>query len=227
MNNKTFIILHCTAVILLVSWFFPPTRAAWDLIDQSLFYFLNGSLDSSPTVQAFWALANHKITDIVSAILMGIIFLVCVKSYHKKVVPILLYSFCVIVGTALITKFFAEPAFAELIGKRISPSLTLEPVTFLSQNIDWISVKDGSKDSFPGDHTAVLAVWAGLLISFTGRKMAWVAIPYVVLFSLPRLVSGAHWATDDLVGSVSIACIVLAWSRYFQPVKQSLKTIGI
>lgn len=225
MYNKTFIILHCAAFVLLTSWLFPPTRAAWECIDQSLFYFLNGSLDSSSAAQAFWALANHKITDIISAVLMGAIFLICVKAYHTQILPILYYSFCIIVGTALITKFLAEPTFAALIGKRISPSLTLNPVIFLSQKIDWITVKDTSRDSFPGDHTAVLAVWAGLLISFTGRKIAWIAIPYVILLSLPRLVSGAHWATDDLVGSVSIACIILAWSRYFHPEKQALNTI--
>ena len=36
----------------------------------------------------------------------------------------------------------------------------------------------------------------------------------VVFFSLPRLIAGAHWLSDILVGGVSIALVTLAFGLY-------------
>jgi membrane-associated phospholipid phosphatase len=36
----------------------------------------------------------------------------------------------------------------------------------------------------------------------------------VIFFSLPRLIAGAHWLSDILVGGVSIALIALAFGLY-------------
>jgi len=32
-----------------------------------------------------------------------------------------------------------------------------------------------------------------------------------LVFSLPRIMSGAHWFTDVAVGSISIVLVVLSW----------------
>lgn len=38
-----------------------------------------------------------------------------------------------------------------------------------------------------------------------------VAVAVMIVFSLPRIMSDAHWMTDVVVGAGSIACVVLSW----------------
>ncbi|HEV7623821.1 MAG TPA: phosphatase PAP2 family protein [Amnibacterium sp.] len=71
--------------------------------------------------------------------------------------------------------------------------------------------------SFPSGHTAnaaVLATVAGLLLR---RRWAWIAGGgYVALVAASRVVLGAHWLTDTVIGAVEGASVTLlvwaAWS---------------
>lgn len=228
MNRKLFNLFHLLAALLVVSWLLPLTRNLWDRLDESTFFFLNGSLIDNPHSQAFWAVANHRIVDILSAFCMAGLFLFYVLKGPKNTLNQRVYEFIissvVIVSSALFIKMVIGPLISDMGINRLSPSLELKPVVRISDTVDWISVKETSRHSFPGDHAAVLFIWAGLLAFVGGWRYLLIVVPYCILFSLPRLVSGAHWLTDDLVGSLSIALIILSWaflllSRFKKPVE--------
>ena len=103
-----------------------------------------------------------------------------------------------------------------------SPSLVLSPANRLSELAPHIPAKDGTSNSFPGDHGTIVLCWLGLFILSSRRPLAIGAVALLsVLFMLPRLVAGAHWLSDNLVGSLSITILTLSWC-YCTPLLQWL-----
>jgi membrane-associated phospholipid phosphatase len=90
---------------------------------------------------------------------------------------------------------------------RHSPSLVLQPAYRLSELVPEINPKDSSKHSFPGDHALVLFMVSICIWFFAGRERGMLAIGISSLEVFPRLVGGAHWLTDILVGALSTALI--------------------
>jgi membrane-associated phospholipid phosphatase len=46
---------------------------------------------------------------------------------------------------------------------------------------------------------------------YGGRRFGLVCLFMTVIFSLPRLIGGAHWLTDDLVGGGFITLLAMSW----------------
>jgi membrane-associated phospholipid phosphatase len=74
-----------------------------------------------------------------------------------------------------------------------------------------IPAKDASKDSFPGDHGMMLIIFACFIWRYFGFSRFLIATAIVVIFSLPRIMAGAHWFTDVAVGSMSVVLVGLSW----------------
>ena len=49
---------------------------------------------------------------------------------------------------------------------------------------------------------------------FAKPKYRLAIVGITILFSLPRLIGGAHWFSDDLVGGVFLALFSVAWVCY-------------
>ena len=94
---------------------------------------------------------------------------------------------------------------------RHSPSLELEPVHRITLLVPDVDTKDSSKDSFPGEHTMTLSVWVFLFWYFAGWRFGLVALSFGIIFSIPRLVAGAHWLTDDIIGGIGVAGLASCW----------------
>jgi membrane-associated phospholipid phosphatase len=94
---------------------------------------------------------------------------------------------------------------------RDSPSIVVQPCIRLSDEVRWMSVKDDSHSSFPGDHATTLILFAACTTFFAGRRLGLYAILYAALRTLPRLVAGAHWFSDVAVGGGTIVLTTLAW----------------
>jgi len=90
---------------------------------------------------------------------------------------------------------------------RSSPTLEDTGAFRLSHVIEWTKVKDHSRRSFPSDHAVTAILFTCLSFHLLGRKIGFISIPYAIFFCLPRLIAGAHWITDIVIGSVSIALI--------------------
>jgi membrane-associated phospholipid phosphatase len=194
------------SVTLLTSWFIDPTRSYWRALDEKIFWILNDSLDCCGAWQGFWAVANSRLGDMVAALGMIGIYLHFMlrqgRTARDRFVAVgIMLTVLVIIG--------------DQIGKAIplhrkSGTMVHDSALRLSELVSWIPTKDISGDSFPGDHATVLLICAGVITYYLPRAYAVAAWLLAVAFMFPRLVSGAHWFTDDFVGSAAVAAFVLS-----------------
>lgn len=84
------------------------------------------------------------------------------------------------------------------------------PVLRVSELTGW-PAKDWSSTSFPGDHGMMLLIFTFYMLRYFGKRAFAASLLVVIVFSMPRIMSGAHWLTDVVVGSGSICSIVLSW----------------
>lgn len=210
------IVFQGLALLLLASWWFEGsyTRLAWDQLDRAVFYALNGSLAEGELWQRFWAIANHRAFDLSSAILIMFLYALFALEEQGKYLTERIAVFMLVFIFTLLMIEISNVSLEEL--HRKSPSLMLEPVYRLSELVPDINAKDSSGSSFPGDHAAVLMMWAGYLWFLAGARYGLVALIITILFSMPRVVGGAHWFTDDFIGSGVVALTGLGW-LFFTP----------
>jgi len=183
-----------------------PTRSLWLLLDDRVFFALNRSLADHEGWQIFWALTNNRAFDTVSAICVSALFLHygygAGRESAVRITSIYLMAIVLVIAGIQIGK--ALPV------DRLSPTLLHAGSLRLSELVTWIPTKDASGDCFPGDHATALLVCAGLISFYFPRSYAVTAWAIAIAFSVPRIVGGAHWLSDDLVGAVAIAGVVLS-----------------
>lgn len=225
------IVCHLAAALLYGSWYFNQERVSnehysrilqysddapiqlWKELDYAAFKTLNGSLKDRPATQKFWALTNHRAFDLVQMSLVALLYTVFVlrgnsrEEKLKRVQAGFYMAACIIIGLQIFhfTLFFFN---------RFSPTMIpLEGAVRLSQmeGITW-SVKDISARCFPGDHSTFLFLIAIFVFYNAGWRYGSVALILAILGVLPRLVGGAHWFTDVVVGGGAISLVVASWS---------------
>lgn len=205
------VVMNFIAVLWLASWWFPELgiRYYWDQLDLAAFYFLNGMLADSPVSQVFWAVTNYRAFDLVPALFLGLVFFNWAISDGQKHLArrIGLFFFLFIYSVVILE---LSKLTLDWIN-RSSPSNDIKPVFRLSELVPGINAKDSSGQSFPGDHATVLILWSGYFFLFTNVKRGLLVLLAAMFFVLPRLVAGAHWLTDILIGSGAVALIGLAW----------------
>ena len=202
------------ALLLLASWWFKDstTRLLWDQLDQLVFFSLNGSLAEGESWQRFWAIANNRAFDLVSAILVMLLYARFSLAEGGKYLAERIAAFILVFLFTLLMIEISNGTLEEL--SRKSPSLILEPVYRLTELVPDITAKDFSASSFPGDHASVLMLWTGYFWLLAGARYGLIVLLIAVLFSMPRVVAGAHWFTDDVVGSGFVALTGLGWLFY-------------
>ncbi|MET0049191.1 MAG: phosphatase PAP2 family protein [Sedimenticola sp.] len=221
-----FFLCNIAAVALYGSWLYEPTRELWDLLDNQVFYALNGSLEWGETWQRFWASANHRNTDIVIAIAMILFFMhFALTGGHRLILERVVLFFFMSAMILATQEGLIDLYQAVIDVTRESPSLVLEPVYRLSLLVPDIKAKDASGSCFPGDHGTVIFIWLAFVWVFAGWKHRIVALVMTVLILLPRLVSGGHWITDNLVGSGTLVLLMMAW-LVFSPVGFAVRWLG-
>ena len=188
---------------LLLSWFTTPVRPVWDALDVRVFFALNGTLESGDIWRWCWAAANTRLFDLVTALSFAAVYATFVfrggwtHAATRVAGGIFLLAFTVFtldVSSNYVYTF-----------DRDSPSLVLEPAYRISDMIAAIKVKDTSGSSFPGDHGTAVLLFTIFIWFLCGRRYGLVAAAIAFVAVWPRMVGGAHWVTDLLVGSVSIA----------------------
>ncbi|MCW8890611.1 MAG: phosphatase PAP2 family protein [Sedimenticola sp.] len=195
------------ALLLMLSWLFEPTRSLWLALDEQLFWAMNRSLSWGEMWQRFWAIANNRLFDLVAAVAMLMLFahqaLIGDRSRIKHYIAVGILMFLTLLVMLLISK--------ELPIVRPSATAVFTEALRLTQLVPDIATKDISSDSFPGDHGLVLLLCAGFALIYLPRVHGVLALLFMVLFTLPRLMSGAHWVTDEIVGAVSLGLVALSW----------------
>ena len=231
---KLLLLCHVIAVLLFVSLFWPVTKGCWEVVDIAFFKAINGTLEASPRWQMFWALANHKLADWVEDLCVLGFFIAYVRSAHKslRLRKIAELIFCVLFIAAIIY-FVNQKLFRENLNiPRLSPTLVVEDCVRLSQEIPWMKIKDSSSKSFPGDHGTTAVLFAASFFYLARWRLGLFACLYAVFLCMPRLITGAHWLSDVIVGSGSITLFFLGlafctplFNRFSQGCEHLLKTM--
>lgn len=216
---RSLVAFHLVALLVLASWLWPATRAAWDAIDLAVFRMLNAPLATSAAWAHAWAIGNMRATDLAVALAMLALLIRGDLIFAAAQVRHALYAFLAMLLLLLLIR--AVP-FAELVSsmrwQRASPSLTVDGAVRLTELFSsWQGlrhIKDSSGRSFPGDHASVLMLWALFLTPFARGWRRWLVWVLALLFAMPRLVAGAHWLSDVLVGGTFIALATTGWSLF-------------
>ena len=209
---------HIAALLLLASWVWTPSRALWDQFDLQFFDLLNQPLHDAGLWAKTWAIGSMRPVDMGVGVLMLAVMLKADLVFSGAQVRKALYAFL----ATLIVMLLFRVGFAELVKlmgwQRPSASLVVEGAARLTELFPgweerW-DMKDSATRSFPGDHASVLLIWA-MFMSFFARNWRLLLIWVMALvFMLPRLVAGAHWGSDALVGGVFLALLGLAWACF-------------
>ncbi|WP_084609653.1 phosphatase PAP2 family protein [Sedimenticola selenatireducens] len=206
--HKTPLILaNLLALLLMLSWLVEPTRGLWQALDEQLFWAMNRSLDWSEGWRRLWAVANNRAFDLVAAVAMLLLFahqaLLRDRKRLQHYIAVGLMMFITLLLMLAISK--------ELPIERPSATAQFPEALRLTQLVPDIPTKDYSSDSFPGDHGLVLLLCAGFAVAYLPRIHGLLALLFMVIFTMPRLMSGAHWVTDEIVGALSLGLITLSW----------------
>ncbi len=211
------VIAHGVSFLLLISYIVPWSKAIWRRADEVVFFWLNSSLSGDGIWEHLWGWANTRYADIVVFFMIGLCLIYPLCSHRKEKMQSVFYT-CVAMMLILLG---AEEVFHYMAnGMQIggpSPTLVFSEAVRLSELLPNVPLKDASDRSFPSDHATVLLAWVGFVLINNRRRIGWLIACGSLLLIMPRLVSGAHWLSDMLVGGLVIVLPILAWT-YFSPV---------
>lgn len=218
-RGRGLVACNLAALLVLASWRWPPAHLLWDGLDAAAFQLLNAPLASNAAWAKLWGVCNMRPVDLAFGLIMLAILIKGNFIFAAARVRPALYAFLAVLALLLLIRVGPLNELVKAMHwQRASPSLTVEgavrlTVLFPDWERDW-HMKDSSGRSFPGDHASVLLLWA-IFLSFAARGWRrWLVWGLALLFMLPRLVSGAHWLSDDLVGGVFLALIAAGWGFY-------------
>lgn len=213
MKVKKICLWHLFAALLVGSFLWPVTESYWSRLDETFYRFLNHSLDDHPWWQIFWAMASNKLADWLEDLCILGFYIVHISKTRKelRLKKVSELVFCLFY-IALIIYFVNRVLFrSNWHIYRDSPTLALDGGVRLTDEVPWISFKDSSNKSFPADHATTAILFAVSYFYLAGWRLGLIAAFYATFLCIPRLITGAHWLSDVLVGSVPIVIIFLSW----------------
>lgn len=204
------VLCNLAGILLFLSWYLPANHGFWFTIDKNIFFFFNKLIGESDSFLYFVAFTNFRAFDSVAFIFMLLIYLY----YFSRQDAAGKRKMCCMGIAMICSVILVKLADGCLNINRPSPTLYFEslnePVNFVSKMTGW-HVKDLSSISFPGDHGMMLLIFASFMARYFGRNAFLSSFSVFLVFSLPRMMSGAHWFTDIAVGSLSIILVVMSW----------------
>jgi membrane-associated phospholipid phosphatase len=201
------LLLNAAGFALFLSWYLPANHGFWFPLDSGIFHFFNQLLAKSQAFLWLVAITNNRAFDGFSLLAMGCLML---SFWRKEDAPGRRRIIAIGLVMLLIAVVVNQLAQGLMPVKRSSPSLYFPNINRVSELLH-ISTKDASKDSFPGDHGMMLLIFSAFMLRYFGKKAFGVALIIVVVFVFPRVMIGAHWLTDIVVGSLSAVLIGLPW----------------
>lgn len=210
---KPFFLLFFLSLFILITWANGLFDQFWKAVDESLFFMLNQTLAVNKIWSGIWAFLSVRSADLLTLIIILLFFYFQGILFNKGDRVKGLVGFTTLLFLMLVTREIID-LFVEVYNlNRQSPSLVLEPAIMLSE-IHSFNLKDSSPSSFPGDHAAVLFTWFGYCIYYSRNKWSFLVLFFVILFTIPRLIAGAHWFSDVAVGGLAISLITLSIGLY-------------
>lgn len=197
---------NLVAIAVLGSWFWLPNHGFWFDIDKAIFYYFNDKIGMSDGWVTAVAIANNRAFDGVALLAMGVVY----YSYYRGASKEQKRQLLIIGLMMLLTAIGLNQLGRAIPVERPSPTLTFDNVYRLTE-LTTFNTKDASGDSFPGDHGLMLMIFTAFVWRFLSWKAGLWGCVFVVVFSAPRVMGGAHWWSDIYVGAFSVACFGMAW----------------
>ncbi|WP_304166773.1 phosphatase PAP2 family protein [Lonsdalea britannica] len=205
-NIPMILLFNAIGIALFLSWYLPANHGFWFAIDESIFFYFNQHLSTNHAFLMLVAMTNNRAFDGCSLLAMGALYL----SFYFKAAPVERRRLLILGIVMLITAVVLNQLGHLLPVQHASPSLFFENINRVGE-LTGIPTKDASRDSFPGDHGMMLMIFTAFMLRYFGVKAFLIGILITVVFSLPRVMIGAHWFTDIAVGSLSVALVGLSW----------------
>lgn len=207
---------------LLFTWFFTLTHPLWEKADFTFYRWVSSFIETSTFWQSFWAISNHNLADWFHDVIMIAFFAAYFikktdKSLSCKISEMIFFSLLIGLTIILINRHLCLDVL-EI--HRKSPSLICDFGVDLSKKLSWIRVKGHSVTSYPGDHGTTAIMFAMCIWHLMGAKAGLIAFLYSIYWIMPRLVTGCHWLTDVIMGSLAISIFITSLAIY-TPLKQS------
>lgn len=204
---KRLVFLHVAAAALLLSWLLEPSRGLWLAVDEVVFRLFNESLKSgSDAWRMLWAVANHRLFDIVSVLALASVFVVSALRSRRTD---RIWHLSVAILTALAA--FLATQLGHLLPIVRASGTVIFSKTFHLNEWATFKTKDIAYSTFPGDHGMVAFVCVACVFHYLENRYRIPVIIAAVISVTPRLVGGAHWLSDELVGAGFVTMIVVAW----------------
>ncbi|CAI0915512.1 Inner membrane protein yeiU [Serratia marcescens] len=205
-NLPLILFFNLLGVALFLSWFLPANHGGWFTLDSAIFFFFNRHLATDPAFLHLVAITNNRAFDVISLLAMGLLYLYFYLKQDAAGRRRLVITGVVMLLTAVVLNQLGHL----LPVKHPSPTLTFDNIHRVSE-LTGIPTKDASSDSFPGDHGMMLIIFSCFMLRYFGRGAFAVALLITLVFSLPRVMIGAHWFTDIAVGSLSVVLVGASW----------------
>ncbi|GGC09525.1 hypothetical protein GCM10011352_39900 [Marinobacterium zhoushanense] len=203
---------HVVALLLLLSYVLPAGHSLWQSWGASLFYALNGTLESNGPWTWFWAWMNTREVDAASGLLL-LLFLTFPLVLPRERLQTALCGFLSLMILMLPARELLSEVTQYYGLSGPSPTRVLEPAYLFSELRPGIPAKDSASTSFPGDHASVLLIWFGFLAVNSRHWIKGLILGAITLWLiLPRLIGGAHWFADVAVGGLVMALVTLSWA---------------
>lgn len=215
---QAFFGLHLLVLLLLASWLPASSREHWREAGSWLFFQLNGSLGVFRPWDFIWAFGSTRAADTLTAILMVTLTLHPRWAFAGAESRRALLHILVLLGILLLLRRPFSEIAEYLQWQHASPSKVFANTYALPDAFPELNkmsrVKYRASNSFPGDHASVVLIWTLFMVHFCrGWKLA--ACLFLTLFcAMPRIVAGAHWLDDVVVGGGVMAMLVFAWGYY-------------
>jgi len=200
------VLMNLAGLALFFSWLLLPGHGFWFPVDAGVFRFFNNLLTENRAFLWLVAITNNRAFDGCSLVAMGLLML----SYWVKEAPYGRRQIIIMGVVMLLTAVVLNQLGQMIPVQRHSPTLFFTDINRVSDLLN-VPTKDASKDSFPGDHGMMLMIFCGFMLRYFGVRAFAISLIIFVVFSLPRMMIGAHWFTDIFVGSLSVILVGLPW----------------
>lgn len=201
------VIWTAAALLLGASWLVPVTREWWDALDLVVFRALNETVTWGYGPAAFWALTGDRLFDVFSAFVLAGFYLIVIT---RDGIPGFRHGLAFGAATIILLAVVVALQRELIEFPRLSPTLILDNVHSIADYVPWSRAKEGSGSSFPGDHATVAMLLTLSWWLAYGWRVGLIATALTIIFSLPRMVAGAHWLTDAAVGGGFVVFVVAA-----------------
>ncbi len=209
---KPLILSHLAAIIVVGSWLWPLTRVWWDHLDVAVFKTLNGSLAYGGWWQTLWALGNIRLMDVVSGALLLVILISWLWGRPRGVQNMKIATLGALLVFLVAIPQISHEVIQDWFGYlRHSPTLVVDGALMLSKLVPALNAKDVSISSFPGDHAYTLFVFMVFFWYLGPRRYAVMVSILAIVLMMPRMVGGAHWMTDSVIGGGVPALLAVSW----------------